>query len=68
MKNASSDVFTEMKNEDRKFGEKSGKSMTEKEAKKRQKHAGQQNFSKMRPSDIIAMGNDYDYDEELEAA
>jgi len=58
------DIYNELKNEDRKFGEKSNKAPV-KDHKKRMKHAD--NFSRMNPKDIIAMGED-DYADEEEYA
>jgi hypothetical protein len=60
------DIYSELKKEDRKFGEKSSKA-SPKDHKKRIKHAD--NFSKMRPSDIIAMGDDdYELEDEYSMA
>ena len=55
------DIYTELQKEDRKFGEKSNKAPA-KDHKKRIKHA--QDFSRMNPRDIIAMGEDDYADEE----
>jgi hypothetical protein len=52
------DIYTELQKEDRKFGEKSSKAPA-KDHKKRVKHAGQQDYSRMNPRDIVAMSDDY---------
>lgn len=58
------DIYTELQKEDRKFGEKSNKAPV-KDHKKRVKHAGQQDYSRMNPRDIVAMGeDDLEYDED----
>lgn len=58
------DIYTELKNEDRKFGEKSNKA-SPKDHQKRTKHVAQQDFSRMNPRDIVAMGqDDLDYADE----
>lgn len=60
MKHSQANVFTEMKKEDKKFGERANKAHTPKDHNKREKHAV--NFRKMNPSDIVAM-SEYDDDE-----
>lgn len=64
-RNAQSDIYTELKKEDKKFGEKTGKNSA-KDQPKRPKHSGQQDFRKMRVSDILAMSDDTE--EEFEVA
>ncbi|NCQ52137.1 hypothetical protein GW796_09645 [archaeon] len=61
MKNTSSDIFTDMKKEDRKFGERGGKSSTAKDHNKKIKHVD--SFAKMKPSDIAKMSEEFDLDD-----
>ena len=63
-RNTDFDIYTQLKREDNKFGEKSGKA-TPKDHQKRLKHNGQQDFRKMRVSDIMAMSDDYENDGEF---
>jgi hypothetical protein len=65
MKNSRSDLFTQLKKEDRQYGEKTGK-QTAKDHQKRAKHP--QAFKNMRPSDLATMEDSFEYDEEYEVA
>lgn len=60
MKSTQNDVFAQMKNEDRKFGERMGKAS--KAQPKMQKH--RQDFKNMKPQDVYAMSDDMDDDME----
>jgi hypothetical protein len=63
-RNANFDIYTQLKKEDSKFGEKSGK-QTAKDHQKRTKSAGQTNYRNMRVSDILAMSDDYEEEGEF---
>ena len=65
MKNSRSDLFTQLKKEDRQYGEKIGK-QTAKDHQKRAKHTP--DFKNMSPAELAAMNDDYSYDEEYDLA
>lgn len=62
MKASHTDVFSEMKKEDRKFGERAAKQHTAKDHLKREKHPT--DFRNFSPKDIQAMSDDVDFDED----
>ncbi len=66
MKNTRGDIFTEMKKEDGKFGDRAHKSATAKDHNKRDKH--RTNFNKLSVDDIRAMEDEYDLEDDFEFA
>ena len=62
MKTANNDVFANMKNEDRKFGDRGGKSVVGTD--KQNKHRAQVNYSNMRVSDLLSLSEDNFEDED----